>query len=147
MLRGRGRPRSHRLADPGPSGALRLTRVGVRVSALVTLALLVLYHLMRVAATACTGGGCDIYIPMSLLLPLLVLIGAVVSGVLAISAARRDAAWLVVLLLCTVIGVVGPIVALLVLRDSPDAFVVTSTILDALAPVSALVYSFTRRHD
>ncbi len=147
MLRGRGRPRSHRLADPGPSGALRLTRVGVRVSALVTLALLVLYHLMRVAATACTGGGCDVYIPVSLLLPVLVLIGAAVSGVLAISAARREGAWLLALIVCAVVGVGGPIVALLVLRDSPDSFVVTSTILVALVPVSALVYSFTRRHD
>jgi hypothetical protein len=121
--------------------------MGVRASALVTLGLLIAYHLMRAAATACTGGGCDVYIPVSLLLPVLVLIGAAVSGVLAISAARRDGAWLVVLLVCTVIGVVGPIVALLVLRDSPDAFVVTSTILVALVPVSVLVYSFTRGHD
>src|SRR5713101_338352 len=119
--------------------------MGVRVSALVTLALLVLYHLMRAAATACTGGGCDVYIPVSLLLPVLVLIGAAVSGVLAISAARREGAWLLALIVWA--GVGGPIVALLVLRDSPDSFVVTSTILVALVPVSALVYSFTRRHD
>jgi hypothetical protein len=118
--------------------------VAVRVAAIVTLLLLLAYHLMRVAATACTGSVCDAYIPLSLLLPLLVLIGAAVSGVLAIAAARRDRAWLVVLILCTALGVIGPIIALVVLRDSPDAFVVSSTILVALAPVGALVYSFSR---
>lgn len=53
--------------------------------------------------------------------------------------------WLVVLSLCASAGVVGPIIALVFLRDSPDAFVVSSTILVALVPVSALAYSFTRR--
>ena len=119
--------------------------MGVRVAAIVTLSLLVAYHLMRVAATACTGSVCDAYIPFSLLLALLVLIGAAVSGVLAISAARHDRAWLMVLILCTAVGVVGPIIALLVLKDSPDAFVVSSTILVALPPVGALAYSFSRR--
>jgi hypothetical protein len=119
--------------------------VGVRVAAIVTLVLLIAYHLMRVAATACTGSGCDFYIPLSLLLPLLILVGAAVSGALAISAARRDRTWLMVLVVCTAVGVLGPIIALVVLRDSPDAFVVTSTILVAVAPVGALVYSFSRR--
>jgi len=41
--------------------------------------------------------------------------------------------------------VIGPIIALVMLRDSPDPFVVTSTILVALVPVGALVYSFSRR--
>ena len=119
--------------------------MGVRGAAILTLVLLIAYHLMRAAATACTGPGCDFYIPLSLLFPVLVLIGAAVSGVLAISAAWRDRAWLIVLILCTAVGVIGPIIALVVLRDSPDAFVVSSTILVALAPVGALAYSF-RRH-
>ena len=117
----------------------------LRVFAFVTLALLIAYHLMRVAVTACNGSACDAYIPLSLLLPLLVLIGAAVSGVLAISTARGERTWLVVPILGTAVGVIGPILALVVLRDSPDAFVVTSTILVALAPVGALVYSFSRR--
>jgi len=119
--------------------------VGVRVAAIVTLALLIAYHLMRVAAAACSGSVCDAYIPLSLLLPLLVLIGAAVSGVLAISAAHRDRAWLIVLISCTAVGVSGPIIALVLLRDSPDAFVVSSTIVVSLVPVSALVYGFSRR--
>jgi len=118
--------------------------VGVRVAAIATLVLLIAYHLMRVAATACSGSACDAFIPVSLLLPILILVGAAVTGVLAIVAARRDTTWLIVLILCTAVGVFGPIVALVVLRDSPDAFVVTSTILVALAPVGALVYSFSR---
>lgn len=121
--------------------------MGVGVVAIVTLALLVIYHLLRLVASACSGSGCEVYIPVSLLLPLLILIGAVVSGLMAISAARRDRTWLIALGLCTGVGVIGPLVALIVLRDSPDAFVVSSTILVALAPVSSLVYSYTRRHD
>jgi uncharacterized membrane protein YeiH len=100
---------------------------------------------MRIAATACSGSSCDVYIPLSLLLPVLILIGSAVTGVMATSAARRDRTWLIVLGLCTAIAVIGPIADLAFLRDTPDAFVVTSTILVALAPVGALVYSFSRR--
>jgi ABC-type branched-subunit amino acid transport system permease subunit len=119
--------------------------VGLRVAAIVTIALLALYHLARAAAGTCTGDGCDFYIPLSLLLPLLVLIGAVVSGLMAMSAAWRDRTWLIVLSVCTLVGVIGPIAGLFIFRDAPDAFVVTSTVLVLLVPVSALAYSFTRR--
>jgi hypothetical protein len=119
--------------------------VAVRIAAIVTLALLIAYHLMRIAATACNGSVCDAYIPLSLLLPVLIVIGAAVSGVLAILAARRDRAWLLVLILCTAVAVIGPIIALIALRDSPDAFVVSSTILVALAPAAAIAYSLRRR--
>jgi len=100
---------------------------------------------MRIAATACSGSVCDAYIPLSLLLPLLVLVGAAVSGVLAISAARREKTWFAVLIVCTAVGVIGPCIALVVLRDSPDAFVVASTLLVAIAPAAALAYSFSRQ--
>jgi hypothetical protein len=100
---------------------------------------------MRIAATACSGSVCDAYIPLSLLLPILILVGSAVTGVVATLAARRDGSWLIVLGLCTAIGVAGPFVALAFMRDSPDAFVVTSTILVALAPVGALIYGFSRR--
>jgi hypothetical protein len=136
------------IREVGPSAAPSRTaseRLGVRVSAIVTVAVLVAYHLMRIAATACTGGACETYIPISLLLPILALAAAVVTAALAISGARHDTSWLVVLSLCAVLGVVGPVIGLVLLRDSPDAFVVSSTILVALVPVSALAYSFTRR--
>jgi len=81
--------------------------LGVRVAAIVTLALLGIYHAMRAAATACAGGGCDIYIPISLLLPLLILVAAAVTGIMAIAAARHDKAWIIVLSLCAAVGVIG----------------------------------------
>jgi hypothetical protein len=52
-----------------------------------------------------------------------------------------------VLLLCTAASVIGPIAGLVLLRDSPDAFVVSSTVLLLLAPASALFYSFTGKGD
>jgi hypothetical protein len=100
---------------------------------------------MRIAATACSGSVCDAYIPLSLLFPILILVGSAVTGVIASLAARRDRTWLIVLGLCTAVAVVGPVAALAVLRASPDAFVVTSTILVALAPAGALAYSFSRQ--
>lgn len=118
--------------------------MGLRVAAIITIALLITYHLMRAAAGSCVGEGCDIYLPLSLLLPLLGLIGAVVTGLMAISAAWHERMWLVALIIFTVVGVIGPIVGLFTLRDTPDAFVVTSTVLIALVPASALVYSFRR---
>ena len=121
--------------------------MGVRVAALVTIALLILYHVMRVAATACSGAACDAFIPVSLLLPVVILAGALVTGVLATSSARDDATWRLVLGACTAVSALGPIVALIALRDSPDPFVVSSTILVLIAPAAALVYSFMRRTD
>jgi len=113
--------------------------------AVATITLLIAYHVMRVAAGACSGSGCDLYIPLSLLLPFLVLIGAAVTGLMAIAAARRDRTWLFVLGISAAVGVVGPIVALIILRDSPDAFVVSSTVLVLLPAAGALAYSFTNR--
>src|SRR6266851_1011798 len=103
--------------------------------ALVTLILLGAYHLMRVAATGCVGSGCELYIPLSLLIPLLILGAAVVTSVLAISAAGHERTWLIALAACAAVGVLGPIAALVILRDNPDAFVITSTVLVALVPV------------
>ena len=65
--------------------------ITMRVSAFLTLGLLVAYDIVRVVATSCSGLQCDIYIPLSLLVPLLILILAAVTGVLTISAARQRA--------------------------------------------------------
>ena len=112
---------------------------------MATLVLLVAYHVLRIAATACSGSGCDNYIALSLLLPVLVWIGALVSGVIATVSARSERRWPALLLLCTAASVIGPIAGLVILRDNPDAFVVSSTVLLLLAPAGALVYSFSRR--
>lgn len=117
----------------------------IRVLALATIALLVVYHALRLAASACSGAACDVYIPLSLLVPALVWIGAGVTGVSATVSARSEKRWPALLLLCAAASVIGPIAALVILRDSPDAFVVSSTVLLLAAPVSALFYSFRRR--
>jgi hypothetical protein len=119
--------------------------VGVRVAAILTFALLIAYHLMRAAATACQGSACDLYIPLSLLLPLLVVIAAAVTGILAVISARRRPRWLILLGTAAIVSVVGPSVLLLLLRDRPDAFVVSATISVAVVPLAALIYTFSRR--
>ena len=117
----------------------------IRVLAAVVIVLVGAYFLMRALATACTGSGCDVYIPISLLLPLLIFITSAVTAVVAIDSARGLGAWFAVLIISTVLAVLGPIVALLILKDSPDAFVATGTVLELQLAVVALAYSFYGR--
>ncbi|HKW07497.1 MAG TPA: hypothetical protein VJS19_08005 [Candidatus Dormibacteraeota bacterium] len=105
--------------------------------------LLAAYFVMRALATACTGGGCDAYIPASLLLPLLVFVAAAATGLTACVAARGSA-WFVWLVISTVVAVAGPLVALLVFKDSPDAFVTTGTVLELQVAVVALAFTLRR---
>ena len=111
--------------------------------------LLGVYHVFRYAAAQCLGAGCDVYIPLSLLLPLLSWLAALVTGSLASLDARaagvlsmpHHSSWLLLLTACTVLGFVGPLAALVVLRDKPDLFVLIGTTLVAIVPISALGYS------
>jgi hypothetical protein len=117
----------------------------IRICAILTLGLLAAYYVLRVVATRCNGVQCDSYIPLSLLVPLLVLILAGVTGVLAIAAAmqRAQGASLGVLSACMLLGVLGPLGLLAVLRNSPaDLFVSLATVLVLLVPLSALIYTF-----
>lgn len=114
----------------------------IRILAGAVIALIALYFVFRAVASACTGAGCDVYIPISALIPLLILLTALITGIVATVTARHDHTWFTVLLGATVLGVVGPFVALLIFRDSPDAFVAVATVLSLLVPVAALVYTF-----
>jgi uncharacterized membrane protein len=116
----------------------------IRVPALATLGVLVVYHVLRLVASACNGAACEVYIPLSLLFPVLVWIGAALTGVLATLSARRERVWPAVLIVCAAVSVAGPIAALVILRDSPDVFVVSSTVFLWVAPAGALIYSFSR---
>ena len=116
----------------------------IRVFAIAVIVLVGAYYVMRALATACTGGGCDIYIPISLLLPLLIFIASALTAVAAIASARGLGAWFAVLSISTVLAVMGPIVALLIFKDSPDAFVATGTALELQLAVVALVYTYIR---
>jgi hypothetical protein len=116
----------------------------MRITAILTLVLLIAYYALRALAMQCAGSECEAYIPFSLLLPLAALVLAAVTGLLAIGAARarRQGAWLALLTLCTVVSVAGPIASAFVFRDSPDLFVPVATALILPAPLAALVYSF-----
>ena len=117
----------------------------VRLLAAAVLVLIAVYFVMRGLATACTGAACDAYIPISLLVPLLILITVTVTGIVATANARSRHSWFAGLLLSTVLGVLGPIVALLIFKDSPDAFVAAGTLLELQLALVVLAYSFLVR--
>ena len=113
----------------------------IRVLAVASLLLIGLYFVFRDIAAQRNGAAGDVYIPVSLLIPIAILLMVAITGVFATAAARGNKVWFAVLLTSTFIGVAGPIVALLVLRDRPDAFVATATVLELIVPVAALGYS------
>jgi hypothetical protein len=123
----------------------------VRLSAFLTLLLLATYHALRLAAAQCSGVQCDWYIAPSLLLPILIVVVVGLTGFVAMLAARRrrrtagGQTWLGVLAICTALGVIGPIVALALLKESPDGLVAIATVLFLLTPLSALIFSFAAR--
>ena|SRR5947209_2210358 len=117
----------------------------IRVLPVASLLLIGLYFVFRAIAAQCNGAACDVYIPVSLLIPIAILLMVAITGVFATAAARGNKVWFAVLLTSTFIGVAGPIVALLVLRDRPDAFVATATVLELIVPVAALGYSLPLR--
>lgn len=115
--------------------------------ALITLALLLAYHLLRLVAGSCSGLGCDLFIPFSLLLPLAIAIMVAITGLRAIAdSTSRTPTRRLLLGALTGIGIVGPIVALFVFRDQPDAFVWTATILIILLPVTVIAFRLARGH-
>jgi hypothetical protein len=117
----------------------------IRILAIGAFALVAAFYGLRALAGQCVGGECETFIPFSLLLPLAALVLAAVTGYIAIGAsrARRQAGWLALLLICTIVSVAGPIASAFVFRDSPDLFVPMATVLILFAPLAALSYSFT----
>jgi hypothetical protein len=117
----------------------------MRRLALVTLALLLGYYILRLVAQGCSGSGCDWFIPFSLLLPSLVLIASIMTGMRGIryaSGTRSNRRWTVPFVVVTLIAVVGPLASLLLFRDSPDRFVPLATALVLPPPLLGLIYSF-----
>src|SRR5260221_13102706 len=85
--------------------------MAVRVLSLVIVVVVVVYHALRLVATQCTGGACEIYIPFSLLLPRTATVLAGVAGAMAAYAARTaGSGWVVLLAAGAVFGGVGPVV-------------------------------------
>ncbi|HCF99240.1 MAG TPA: hypothetical protein DEV93_01695 [Chloroflexi bacterium] len=135
---------------------LQLTdRARLFVAALITLGLLAAYDVLRVIAGHCSGARCETYVPISLLLlPALILVAVVGTGLLSIAAAQQRAqdapnhtvkrgqvTWLSVLRACTRLGVFGPIVSVAVFRSSPDLVLLVATLLAASVPISALAFT------
>src|SRR5262245_39556931 len=117
----------------------------VRILAILSFALVAAFYGLRALAAQCAGPECETYIPFSLLLPLAALVLAAITGYLAIGAsrARRQGGWLALLIICTLVGVAGPFVSAVAFRDNPDLFVPATTVVILLAPLAALIYSFT----
>jgi hypothetical protein len=112
------------------------------------LALLLLgaYHLVRLAASRCTGPQCDAYIPLSLLVPILIVVAGATAGALASrDASANDRPWLIPLIVATTLGCAGPMVAVLLFRDQPDVVVVLATVLFLQAALAALAYTLRSR--
>lgn len=121
--------------------------LGIRVWATTTLGLLAAYEALRLVASNCTGSGCEGYIPLSVLLPVVILMMVVVTGVSAIVAARPrrkegGRVWLSLMVATTLLSVMGPVIGLGVFRDAPEVLVPLASALFALLPVVALGYSF-----
>jgi len=118
----------------------------MRVSAGATLVLLLIYHALRLAAAQCRGAACDWYIPFSLLLPIAVLVMVgVTSGIALSSRPRPGSAWTAAIAITGLLGVAGPLLALAARRDSPDALVITATLLFVLCPITVLAYAWFGR--
>lgn len=112
----------------------------IQVFAFGAIVLVGIYFVFRAIASKCVGAACDAYIPVSLLIPLLIVVAVAIAGALAASRARGSG-WFPALLVVTVVGVAGPIAALLVFRDNPDAFVAVATVLELLAASIVLAYT------
>ena len=115
----------------------------IRISAVAALTLLAAYSVLRAIAGQCDGAQCDAYVLPSIALPILVIAAVGVTGVLAILGARpAGGSWLVILIVTTALGVLGPPIAVAIFRDQPDTFVMTATVLLVQGPVAALVFTF-----
>lgn len=113
----------------------------LRVLSVATLVLIGVYFVFRAIVAACTGAACDAYIPISLLIPLAILVLVAITGVMATLNARRARPWMAILVAATILGVAGPLVALAIFRDSPDLFVPTAAVLELIVPVATLAYT------
>lgn len=113
-----------------------------QISAVITLLLLGAYHALRLAAGRCSGPQCDGYIPLSLLVPILLVVMVAVTGVIVVRDAREhDRRWSMPLIESTALGAAGPVVAAAVFRDQPDVLVAVATVLFLQASLLALAYT------
>ncbi|HZQ48949.1 MAG TPA: hypothetical protein VFB69_01435 [Candidatus Dormibacteraeota bacterium] len=114
--------------------------MGTRMLAVVIVAVVIVYHVLRVMASQCSGGGCDWYIPFSLVLPLAAIALALVTGALAAYAERDRPARTIAIAACTLLAFAGSIAGAFVLSDN-DAKVWVATVFVLLVPAAVLLTS------
>ncbi len=115
-----------------------------RILSAVIVLVVVVYHALRLMAAQCGGAACDVYIPLSLLLPITALVLAAVTGGIAANAARAEPGpWTAILAGCGVLGSIGPIATGLLIKDN-DVLVWLSTILVLTVPLSVGAHAAMR---
>lgn len=114
-----------------------------RVLAGVVVLVVVVYHVLRVMASQCSGAACDWYIPFSLLLPIAAIVLAGVTG--AFAGREAHGTWSVALTACAGLAAFGPIVALVLIHGNNDLLVWLSTVLVLTVPASVAIYTATHR--
>lgn len=84
-----------------------------------------------------------------MLLPLAILVLVALTGWQAFhttSAGRAPDPWAAIFAALTVLGLVGPLLALLVFRDSPDRFLLIASLLTVPLPLAVLAYGLRSPH-
>src|SRR5438270_12122057 len=104
--------------------------MAARTLAVVIVAVVLIYHVLRAMSSQCTGGACDWYISFSLFLPLIAIMLAVVTAALAAYEARARKAWNMVLGIAGVLASIGTILEAMLLSDNhTKALVATAFVL------------------
>ncbi len=111
----------------------------VRALALMTMGVLLVYHLVRLGSVDCSGPGCEWFIPISIYLPLTAFALALITGVCAFLVTRPRSLWRAVLTVAIATSAIGPLGAVVMLRNTPDLVVPVATVLLLAAPVAALI--------
>jgi len=112
--------------------------MATRALAFVVVAVVLVYHVLRVMASQCTGGGCDWYIPFSLFLPIIAILLATGTAALAAYATRAQKVWSAVLGMSGILASIGTILGAMILSDN-DSKVWLGTVFVLTVPLSVLL--------
>jgi hypothetical protein len=109
--------------------------MATRALAVVIVAVVLVYHVLRVTASRCTGGACDWYIPFSLFLPLIAILLAVLTAGFGAYAARARRGWSALLGMSGILASIGTILAAMIFSDN-DTKVWVATVLVLTVPLA-----------
>ena len=108
--------------------------MATRALAVVVVAVVLVYHVLRVMASQCTGGGCDWYITFSLFLPLIAILLAVLTAGFAAYEARARKGWSTALAISGILASIGTILEAMILSDN-DTKVWVATVFVLAVPL------------